>query len=68
MLCPAVDISKTIAEITTDLEALGVDGSEVIYSCCRTGYIASTGYFVLDAILGWDVMLYDFFTMLGTGE
>ena len=35
------------------------DGSNTIYSYCRTGYIASTGFFVLDAILGADVMTYD---------
>jgi len=47
------------ADIETALNAVGVDGSEVVYSYCRTGYIASTGFFVLDAILDWPVMTYD---------
>jgi len=51
---------KTAAEIAADLDAeIGIDGSELVYSYCRTGYIASTGFFVLDGILGWDVMTYD---------
>jgi len=33
--------------------------SNPAYSYCRTGYIASTGFFVLDAILGVDAMVYD---------
>ncbi|WP_321393998.1 selenite/tellurite reduction operon rhodanese-like protein ExtH [uncultured Desulfuromusa sp.] len=47
------------ATIEAGLNAAGVDGSEVAYSYCRTGYIASTGFFVLDAILDWPVMTYD---------
>ncbi len=42
------------------LEAqLPFDNSEKIISMCRTGYIASAGFFVLDGILNWDVMTYD---------
>lgn len=57
---------KSAAEIEAALMAAGVpepsmDGSysNPIYSYCRTGYIASTGFFVLDGILGVDVMTYD---------
>ncbi len=59
---------KSAGEITTAMTAAGInmaafssDGSysNPIYSYCRTGYIASTGFFVMDAILGLDVMTYD---------
>lgn len=44
----------------SDLDAFRVgDYSNPIYSYCRTGYIASTGFFVLDGILGVDGMVYD---------
>lgn len=46
-------------DIAAALALAGVDGSEVAYSYCRTGYIASTGFFVLDAILDYPVMTYD---------
>lgn len=45
--------------IRNELGAMGLTGSELMYSMCRTGYIASTGFFVLDGILGWPVMIYD---------
>ena len=57
---------KSAAEIEAALQALGgmpptTDGSydNPIYSYCRTGYIASVGFFVLDGILGVDAMTYD---------
>ncbi|MHB1397171.1 MAG: selenite/tellurite reduction operon rhodanese-like protein ExtH [Trichloromonadaceae bacterium] len=50
---------KSTAAITTALNGIGLDGSQLVYSYCRTGYIASTGFFVLDGILGWPVMTYD---------
>jgi hypothetical protein len=50
---------KSAIDIRNSLAALGLDGSELVYSICRTAYIASTGFFVLDGILGWDVMVYD---------
>lgn len=51
---------RSAGDIATDLAAAGVDGMDsVYYSYCRTGYIASTGFFVLDAILDWPVMTYD---------
>ncbi|MCP3176834.1 hypothetical protein MJO47_06930 [Desulfuromonas sp. KJ2020] len=49
-----IDAMLTEAGITTS-----TDGSNPIYSYCRTGYIASVGFFVLDAILDVDVMTYD---------
>ncbi len=65
----ATGLFKPAATIEADLAAaLGAlnlnafrvgDYSNSIYSYCRTGYIASTGFFVLDAILGVDVMAYD---------
>ena len=44
-----------------DIATFSDDGSysNPVYSYCRTGYIASTGFFVLDAILDIDVMTYD---------
>lgn len=59
---------KSKSEIAAEMEAAGIvvsqfssDGSysNPIYSYCRTGYIASTGFFVMDAIMGLDVMTYD---------
>ena len=50
---------KSAIDIRNSLAALGLDGRELVYSICRTAYIASTGFFVLDGILGWDVMVYD---------
>jgi thiosulfate/3-mercaptopyruvate sulfurtransferase len=50
---------KSPEEIEQALMDKGIDGSTPILSYCRTGYIASVGYLVLDAILGWDVMTYD---------
>ncbi len=50
---------KSAAEIKSLLNAAGIDNTQVIYSYCRTGYIGSVGYFVLDGILGWEVMTYD---------
>ena len=50
---------KSAAELEAALNAIGLDGSETVYSYCRTGYIASVGFFVLDAILDWPVMTYD---------
>lgn len=50
---------NSTAAITTALDAIDLDGTQLVYSYCRTGYIASTGFFVLDGILGWPVMAYD---------
>lgn len=59
---------KSAADIATAMDTAGIDTtafsndgsySNPVYSYCRTGYIASTGFFVLDAILDIDVMTYD---------
>jgi thiosulfate/3-mercaptopyruvate sulfurtransferase len=50
---------KSPEEIEQALMANGIDGSKPILSYCRTGYIGSVGYLVLDTILDWDVMTYD---------
>lgn len=50
---------KSAAEIRAALAAIGLNGSELAYSYCRTAYIASVGFFVLDGILDWPVMIYD---------
>ncbi|BCR06090.1 hypothetical protein DESUT3_31590 [Desulfuromonas versatilis] len=50
---------KDAATIATALGGIGLDGTQLVYSYCRTGYIASAGFFVLDGILGWPVMTYD---------
>lgn len=59
---------KSQSEIASEMAAAGIDVSQFssdgsysnpIYSYCRTGYIASTGFFVMDAIMGLDVMTYD---------
>lgn len=50
---------KPVAIIEAELNAADVDGSKLTYSMCRTAMIASTGFFVLDALLDWPVMVYD---------
>ena len=50
---------KSAVEIRNALNAIGLDGSKLIYSICRGGNIATTAFFVLEAILDWDVMVYD---------
>lgn len=50
---PALIIENALTSET------GLDGTETVYSMCRTAYIASTGFFVLDALLDWPVMVYD---------
>jgi 3-mercaptopyruvate sulfurtransferase SseA len=50
---------KSAEVIAQELIAEGIDDSQPILSYCRTGYIASVGYLVLDAILDWEVMAYD---------
>jgi len=39
--------------------AIGVDSSKTAYVYCRTGVIASSEFFLLDAVLGWKTILYD---------
>jgi 3-mercaptopyruvate sulfurtransferase SseA len=46
--------------LTTTLLTVGINQStETTYVHCRTGVIAAVPFFVLDAILGWPVVLYD---------
>jgi 3-mercaptopyruvate sulfurtransferase SseA len=42
-----------------EMQAAGIDNSKKLVTMCRTAYIASTGFFAFDAILGWDAMVYD---------
>lgn len=58
---PAYQIRQELIAAGIDIDSFSTDGSYVnpVYSLCRTAYIASTGFFVLDAILGVDVMTYD---------
>lgn len=39
--------------------AAGMDATKTAYVYCRTGFIASSEFFVLDGILGWNVVWYD---------
>lgn len=58
----AIDIAAAmLADSGIDTTLFSNDGSysNPVYSYCRTGYIASTGFFAMDAILGLDVMTYD---------
>ncbi len=57
----AAQIRQEMIAAGIDIDSFSTDGSYVnpVYSYCRTAYIASTGFFVLDAILGVDVMTYD---------
>jgi len=57
----AADIAANMLAAGIDTTLFSADGSysNPVYSYCRTGYIASTGFFVLDGILGIDVMTYD---------
>ncbi len=65
---PGSDRFKSAAQITQEMAAAGIDITSFsnndsyvnpVYSYCRTAYIASTGFLVLDAILDIDVMVYD---------
>ncbi|MEJ2472060.1 MAG: selenite/tellurite reduction operon rhodanese-like protein ExtH, partial [Desulfuromonadales bacterium] len=57
----AADIVQEMAAAGIDIASFSADGSYTnpVYSYCRTAYIASTGFLVLDAILDIDVMVYD---------
>lgn len=50
---------KDPATLEAEFLAQGFDNSKKIISMCRTGMIASGGFLALDAIMGWDVMMYD---------
>ena len=54
-------IEQEMLDAGIDISTFSTGGSYInpVYSYCRTAYIASTGFFVLDAILDVDVMVYD---------
>lgn len=56
---PSTGTLKTVEEIQTILEDAGIDGSKPIITYCRAGNAASYGFLPIDAVLGWDVMVYD---------
>jgi rhodanese-related sulfurtransferase len=47
---------KTLKE---KIAAVGAGKAKPTYVYCRTGYIASISFFILDGVLGWPVKLYD---------
>lgn len=46
-------------ELVALMTKAGIDSSKTTYTYCRTGRIATSGFFVLDAILGWPAVMYD---------
>lgn len=50
---------KSAADLTTLFGTVGITATTTTYPHCRTGVIASMPFFALDAILGWDAVLYD---------
>lgn len=50
---------KDAAALGAELAAAGIDNSKKIVTMCRTAYIASAGFVAIDAIMGWDAMVYD---------
>lgn len=57
----ATTIANEMLAAGIDTSSFSSDGSysDPVYSYCKTGYVASVGFFVLDGILGVDVMAYD---------
>jgi len=49
----------TETSLKSKFAAAGMDETKTAYVYCRTGYIASSEFFVLDGILGWKVVWYD---------
>ncbi|MDY0269556.1 selenite/tellurite reduction operon rhodanese-like protein ExtH [Trichloromonas sp.] len=45
--------------LTAEFAAAGIDNSKKLITMCRTAMIASAGFLAVDAILGWDAMVYD---------
>jgi 3-mercaptopyruvate sulfurtransferase SseA len=50
---------KDAETLKGEMQTAGIDNSKKLVTMCRTAYIASTGFFAFDAILGWDSMVYD---------
>lgn len=49
----------TETSLKSKFAAAGMDATKTAYVYCRTGYIASAEFFVLDGILGWNAVWYD---------
>ncbi|MBP1728743.1 MAG: Rhodanese domain protein, partial [Deltaproteobacteria bacterium] len=49
----------TATSLKSKFAAAGMDATKTAYVYCRTGYIASSEFFVLDGILGWNAVWYD---------
>lgn len=49
----------TLNSLKNKFAAVGMDATKTAYVYCRTGYIASSEFFVLDGILGWNAVWYD---------
>ena len=49
----------TATSLKSTFAAVGMDAAKTAYVYCRTGYIASLEFFVLDGILGWNAVWYD---------
>ena len=50
---------KSATELETLFATVGITSATTTYPHCRTGVIASMPFFALDAILGWNAVLYD---------
>ena len=50
---------KSKADMEAYLQSIGIDGTKPIVTFCRAGNLAATGFTPMDAVLDWDIMLYD---------
>jgi len=50
---------KEVGDVISLFNGAGMDATKKGYVYCRTGYIASFEFFVLDGLLGWDAVWYD---------
>lgn len=49
----------TATSLKSRFAEVGMDATRIAYVYCKTGYIASSEFFVLDGILGWKAVWYD---------
>jgi 3-mercaptopyruvate sulfurtransferase SseA len=49
----------TATSLKSRFAEVGMDAGRTAYVYCKTGYIASSEFFVLDGILGWKAVWYD---------
>ncbi|MHB8122895.1 MAG: selenite/tellurite reduction operon rhodanese-like protein ExtH [Desulfuromonadaceae bacterium] len=49
----------TATSLKSRFAEVGMNATKTAYVYCRTGYIASSEFFVLDGILGWNAVWYD---------